>query len=102
MDTMPAIPKVYKENIELSNVLTSLQKEVDEARIIAEKYDLVVQPVLIIGTRKILDSQNLKQQSGKVKVIYLPSIKAERNSSWYKDMEENMRERLALELKNDL
>ena len=37
MDTMPAIPKVYKENIELSNVLTSLQKEVDEARIIAEK-----------------------------------------------------------------
>lgn len=37
LSTMPEIPKVYKENIELSNVLTSLQKEVDEARIIAEK-----------------------------------------------------------------
>lgn len=37
LDEMPAIPKVYKENIELSNVLTQLQKEVDEARIIAEK-----------------------------------------------------------------
>ena len=37
MDQMPEIPKVYKENIELSNVLTQLQKEVDEARIIAEK-----------------------------------------------------------------
>ena len=37
LSTMPEIPQVYKENIELSNVLTSLQKEVDEARIIAEK-----------------------------------------------------------------
>ena len=37
LNTMPEIPQVYKENIELSNVLTSLQKEVDEARIIAEK-----------------------------------------------------------------
>ena len=34
---MPEIPPVYKANIELSNVLTQLQTEVDEARIIAEK-----------------------------------------------------------------
>jgi len=72
------------------------------ARIIAEKYDLLVQPVLIIGTREILDSQNLKQKSGVVKVIYFPSVKAEKNSSWYKDMEDSMRERLELELSNDL
>jgi len=70
-------------------------------RIIAEKFDLVVQPVLIIGTRKILDSQNLKQQGGIVKVIYLPSIKAEKNSSWYKDMEETMKKRLEQELSNN-
>lgn len=37
MNKMPEIPAVYKENLELSNVLTALQKEVDEARIIAEK-----------------------------------------------------------------
>lgn len=37
LSKMPEIPKVYKENIELANVLTQLQKEVDEARIIAEK-----------------------------------------------------------------
>ncbi|MGB3751063.1 MAG: lysophospholipid acyltransferase family protein [Arcobacteraceae bacterium] len=72
------------------------------ARIIAEKYDLLVQPVLIIGTRKILDSQNLKQQSGTVKVIYFPSVKAEKKSSWYKEMEDKMRERLELELSNEL
>lgn len=34
---MPDIPEVYQENIELSNILTTLQKEVDEARTIAEK-----------------------------------------------------------------
>jgi hypothetical protein len=28
---------VYRENIELSNVLTQLQKEVDDARVIAQK-----------------------------------------------------------------
>mmetsp|Transcript_11391 Transcript_11391/g.19216 ORF Transcript_11391/g.19216 Transcript_11391/m.19216 type:complete len:83 (+) Transcript_11391:412-660(+) len=37
LEQMPDIPEVYKENIKLSNVLTQLQKEVDEARIIAEK-----------------------------------------------------------------
>ena len=37
LDQMPEIPAVYKANIELSNVLTQLQTEVDEARIIAEK-----------------------------------------------------------------
>lgn len=72
------------------------------ARIIAEKFDLIVQPVLIIGTRKILDSQNLKQQGGVVKVIYLPSIKAEKNTTWYKDMEDSMRSRLEQELQNGL
>lgn len=34
---MPEIPEVYKENIVLSSILSQLQKEVDEARIIAEK-----------------------------------------------------------------
>ncbi|MGB5868176.1 MAG: lysophospholipid acyltransferase family protein, partial [Arcobacteraceae bacterium] len=74
------------------------------ARIIAEKFDLVVQPVVIIGTRKILDSQNLKQKGGIVKVIYLPSVKAEKNTSWYNDMEDTMKARLESELKlqNDI
>jgi len=72
------------------------------ARIIAEKFDLVVQPVVIIGTRKILDSQNLTQESGVVKVKYLPSVKAEKKTSWYKDMEENMKKELEKEFPNEL
>ena len=72
------------------------------AKMIAEKYDLLVQPVVIIGTRKILDSQNLTQESGVVKVIYLPAVKAEKKTTWYKDMEETMRAKLELEFKNDI
>ena len=72
------------------------------ARIIAEKYDLVVQPVVIIGTRKILDSQNIRQESGIVKVIYLPSVKAEKSTSWYKDAEETMKLKIDQEFKDDI
>ncbi len=72
------------------------------AKIIAEKYNLLVQPVVIIGTRKILDSQNLTQESGVVKVIYLPSVKADKTTSWYKDMEESIKIKLEQELKDEL
>ena len=71
------------------------------ARIIAEKYNLLVQPVMIIGTRKILDSQNLRQESGVVKVKYLPSVKAIKGSDWFKDIEATMTTELALEVNND-
>jgi len=72
------------------------------ARIIAEKFNLTVQPVVIIGTRKILDSQNLTQESGIVKVIYLPTVKAVKSTTWYKDMEETMKLRLEQEFKDDI
>ena len=64
------------------------------ARIIAEKYDLIVQPVMIIGTRKILDSQNLRQESGVVKIKYLPSVKAIKGTNWFKDIEATMAKEL--------
>ena len=34
---LPAIPKIYRKNAELSDELAVLQEELDEARIIAEK-----------------------------------------------------------------
>jgi len=34
---MPKIPQIYKVNSELSDELTALQEELDEARITAEK-----------------------------------------------------------------
>jgi 1-acyl-sn-glycerol-3-phosphate acyltransferase len=61
------------------------------ARIIAEKFNLIVQPVVIIGSRYILDSQNLTQHSGTIKVIYLPSVQAQSGTNWYKQLEEDMK-----------
>ena len=72
------------------------------ARMIAEKYELNVQPVVVIGTRKIFDSQNLTQESGIVKVIYLPTVKAEKKTTWYKEMEESMKIRLEQEFKDGI
>ena len=72
------------------------------AQIIAEKNGLIVQPVIIIGTRDILDSQNILQSSGIVKIIYLPSVQAVRKTDWYTKMEENMAQVLKEELESDV
>jgi len=72
------------------------------AKMIAEKNDMLVQPMIIIGTRKIFDSQNFNQRSGEVKVIFLPSIKADKKSDWYKQSEELMAKTLTKELRNDI
>merc|ERR1711935_796298 len=74
---MPEIPPVYKENIQLSNVLTQLQKEVDEARIIAEKsrstYDKLTKQrdFQKINHRRVQqEKQKLNQDIGKLKKKY--------------------------------
>jgi 1-acyl-sn-glycerol-3-phosphate acyltransferase len=72
------------------------------AKMIADKNNLLVQPVVIVGTREIFDSQNLTQQSGKVKVIFLPAIQAQRKTPWYDDIENLMNETLKKELRNDI
>lgn len=72
------------------------------ARMIADKYKLKVQPVVLVGTRDILDSQNMKQQSGTVKVIYLPTIDAQKGVDWYGQLESDMTEILEKELQSDI
>ena len=72
------------------------------AKMIAEKYNLLVQPVVITGTRDILDSQNLLQKSGTVKLIYLPAVKAVRKTDWYDKMQEDMVKVLKKELSSDI
>jgi 1-acyl-sn-glycerol-3-phosphate acyltransferase len=69
------------------------------AKIIAQKHNLLVQPIVLVGTRDIFDSQNILQKSGTVKLIYLPSVQAIKKTTWYEDMERDMREILEKELK---
>ena len=72
------------------------------SKIIAEKYNLKVQPIVLVGTRAILDTQNMKQKAGKVTIVYLPTITAEKKTTWYQDTEESMNNILNMELKNDI
>ena len=71
------------------------------AKIIAQKHKLKVQPIVIIGSVSIWDSKKFKQTPGPIKVIYLDSIEAQKNTSWYEDSEELMRKTLEEELKDD-
>ncbi|QOG12916.1 lysophospholipid acyltransferase family protein [Arcobacter sp. FWKO B] len=62
------------------------------AKVVANKFDLKVQPVVIIGSKDRLDSVKLKATSGVIKVIYLPAFKASKDSDWFKDVELKMNE----------
>lgn len=62
------------------------------AKIVANKFGLKVQPVVILGSRQRLDSVNLTSISGKVKIIYLEPVIASKDSDWFKDAEKNMNE----------
>ena len=59
-------------------------------KIIAEKNNLKVQPIVIVGAKKIFDSQKFIQSSGVVKIRILPVIQAEKKTTWYTDTEKKM------------
>lgn len=71
------------------------------AKMIAEKNDMLVQPIIIIGSKEIFDSQKMEQKSGVVKIIYMPSVQAQRKTTWYDEVEENMKSTLQNHL-NDI
>jgi len=70
------------------------------AKIIANKFNLRVQPAVIINTRHILDSKNLRQNPGKVKVIYLDPVQADKKTDWFEKLEEDMNSVYNKEMKN--
>ncbi len=72
------------------------------AKMIADKNHLLVQPVVIVGTRDIFDSQNFSQKSGKVKIVFLPAIQSQKKTPWYEESENLMSQTLKKELRNDI
>ncbi|RXK13425.1 1-acyl-sn-glycerol-3-phosphate acyltransferase [Halarcobacter mediterraneus] len=72
------------------------------AKMIANKLNLRVQPAIILNTKKILDSRRVKQEPGIVKVIYLKPVQAQKGTTWFEDLEEEMNRVFKEELeKND-
>lgn len=70
------------------------------AKMLANKYNLKVQPIIIFNTRNIVDSQNLEVNPGHVKLVFLQPIQADKNSSWFEDTEKKMNEVFEKEYKN--
>jgi 1-acyl-sn-glycerol-3-phosphate acyltransferase len=68
------------------------------AKLLANKLDLKVQPVVLINSRNILDSQNFLASIGVVKVIYLDLIDPKSNPDWYEELYDKMQETLVEEL----
>ncbi len=77
---------------------TKLRKFKAGAKIIAQKYNLSVQPIVIVGSLDIWDSKKFIQKSGTVKIIYLDTVKADKKTTWYEDTEELMKNTLEKEL----
>ena len=70
------------------------------AKMLGNKYNLRVQPVVMFNTRNIVDSKKLEASPGTVKIVYLEPVLAEKGSSWYEDTEKNMREIFEKECNN--
>ena len=68
------------------------------AQMVANKLGLKVQPLIILNTKKILDSKKLIQTPGEVTVIYLDPVQADRKTDWFKQTEQKMNEVLAKEV----
>ena len=71
------------------------------AKVLAEKLDLKVQPIIITGSRYVLDSQKLTAHSGTVTVTYLDMIDPKKDENWYETLKETMAKALTDELANN-
>ena len=70
------------------------------AKILAEKLNLKVQPVVLVNTKYILDSKKLISRSGDISIIYLDGIVPQKGTDWFENMKKNMQKVLKNELAN--
>jgi len=72
------------------------------AKIVADKYKFVVQPVVLMQTAKYYNIKNFYYKPGKIKVIFLDSFVADRtNPDWLKDLRVKMQKVYDDELANN-
>ena len=70
------------------------------AKILANRYNLRVQPIILFNTRNIVDSKKVLASPGIVKVIYLDPVQADKNTDWFEKIEEKMNETFNKECNN--
>lgn len=106
--SLPKIIKLAKERVSEGRVIAifpegtrgdgdKILKFKSGANIIANKLNLVVQPVLIIGSRKIIDSKTISVNSGSFKVIYMDIVDTS-DENWLENTRAKMQTLLAQNL----
>ena len=71
------------------------------AKVLSEKLKLKVQPIVIVNSRKVMDSKSLTSKFGTIKVIYLDLVDTSKEN-WYKNLREDMSKVLSNELNNNI
>jgi len=72
------------------------------AKMVADKYKFVVQPVVLIQTAKYYNLKNFYYKPGKIKIIFLDSFIADKsNPDWLKDLRVKMQKVYDDELANN-
>jgi 1-acyl-sn-glycerol-3-phosphate acyltransferase len=72
------------------------------AKVVADKYKLRIQPVVLIQTAKYYNIKKFYYKPGRIKVIYLDSFTADRgDENWLKELKEKMQKVYDDELAND-
>lgn len=62
------------------------------AKILAEKFKLRVQPIVLINTRKIFNLNPVESSSNFMRAVVLPSFEPEYGTDWYEQLENQMQE----------
>lgn len=63
----------------------------DGAKILIKKYNLKVQPIILINTRKLFDSSSLEVRSTKARAICMNAFKPDfSNPNWYEELRDKM------------
>ncbi|MBL0687749.1 MAG: 1-acyl-sn-glycerol-3-phosphate acyltransferase [Sulfurospirillum sp.] len=70
------------------------------AKILAEKLNLKVQPVVIANTKHVFNSEDTTSNRDNISVMYLNSIDPKSDKNWFETMKNNMQIRLKDELAN--
>ncbi len=68
------------------------------AKIIAQKLNLKIQPIVITGSKQLLNEHLHKADNSIIKVKFMPIIEVNKsNPNWYKDIKENMQKEIDIE-----
>jgi 1-acyl-sn-glycerol-3-phosphate acyltransferase len=60
-------------------------------KLIAEKLELTIQPIIITNSKKLLNEHNKTAHNAEVHITYLEPFKVSKaNKEWYKELQENM------------